>query len=110
MATISVSGSKLSVGAMVYKGVSIAGKTFDLDGHKGERIRVYIGNDNKFTIETRPTQKQLVCEFDVPTKRMVSVDTGKKDEFKQPIMASKEQKLDLSEVEMRNILMKEVKK
>ena len=109
MATISVSGSKISIGAMVYKGVSIAGKTFDLEGYKGERIRVYIGNDNKLTIETRPTQKQLICELDVPTKRITSVDTGKKDELKQPIMVSKEQKLDLSGVGMRNIL-KEVKK
>lgn len=109
MSTITKSGSKVTVGAMKYGGVNIPGKAFDLEGHKGERIRAHIGNDNKLTIEIRSTQKQLVCELDVPTKKIISVDTGKKDEFEQPITESQEQKLDLTGVEMRNIL-KEVKK
>lgn len=95
------SNSKVTIGAMEYEGESILSKIFDLKGHEGERIRVHIGDDNKLTIETRPTQKLLVCELDVPTKKTISVDTGKKDEFEQPIMESKEQEVDLSKVEIK---------
>ena len=101
MPTISKSGSKITVGAMKYEGKTIAKKTFDLKGHKGERVRVHIGNDYNYTIKTRQIQKLLVCELDVPAKKIISVDTGKKDKFKQPIMESKEQELDLSKAEIK---------
>jgi hypothetical protein len=101
MPTITKSGSKITIGAMKHEGKSIIKKIFDLKGHEGERVRVHIDNDGKYTVESRPTQKLLVCELDVPTKKIISVDTGKKDEFEQPIMESKEQEVDLSKVEIK---------
>lgn len=101
MATINKSGSKITVGAIEYKGVSIPGKTFDLEGHKGERIRVYVGNDNKLTIETRPTQKQLICELDIPEKEYTHTKTTKKDNNGEYIIETTEKKLELSKVEIK---------
>ena len=109
MPTIIKLGSKIVIGVLKHKDKNIAKRTFDLKGHESERVRVHIDNDNKLTIETKPTQKLLVCELDVPTKKIISVDTGKKDEFDQPIMESKEQELNLSEVVMKEYL-KEVQK
>lgn len=68
MPTITISGSKLTVSVMKHQDKSIAKQTFDLKGHEGERVRMYIGNDFKYTTETRPTQKLLICELDVPEK------------------------------------------
>lgn len=103
MLTITKSGSKLVIGALKYKGKRIAEKTFDLKGNKGERIRVYVGNDNKLTIETRPTQKLLICELDIPEKVLVHTKTTKKDENGEFIIKTEEKALDLSKVEMKNI-------
>jgi len=100
MPTITVSGSKLTIGAMKYEGKSISKKTFDLRGFEGKRVRVHIGNDYRYTIGSNPTQKLLICELDVPEKRMITVDTGEKDEFGEPIMETKEQELDLKGVKI----------
>ena len=108
MPTITKVSSKITVGAMKYEGKNIAKKIFDLKGHEGERIRVYVGNDNKLTIETRPTQKLLVCELDIPEKQYEHTKTTKKDDRGEYIIETKEKELKLEEVEMKEYL-KEVK-
>ena len=95
---------------MEYEGESILNKTFDLGKRKGERIRVHIDNDNKLTIESRPTQKLLICELDIPEIDLVHTKTTKKDENGEYIIETKEKALDLSKVEMIKYLEKEVKK
>ena len=110
MTTIIKSNSKVTIGAMEYKGESIPSKTFDLKEHKGERIRVHIDNDNKLTIESRPTQKLLVCELNIPAIELVHTKTTKKDENGEYIIETKEKALDLSKVEMKEYLEEEVKK
>ena len=100
MATITKSNSKVTIGAMEYADKNILAKTFDLKGHKGERIRVHIDNDNTLTIESRPTQKRLVCELDIPEKVLVHTKTTKKDENGEFIIKTEEKALDLSKVEM----------
>ena len=104
MVTITKTGTKVTIGAIEYKGKSILGELFDLKEHKGERIRVYIGNDNKLTIESRPTQKLLVCELDVPKREYIHIKTTKKDEKGEYIIETKEKELDLSKVEMKEYL------
>ena len=108
MPTISKSGSKLTVGATKYEGKSIAKKIFDLKGHKGERVRVHVGHDNKLTIESRLTQKEIICELDVPEKQYKHTKTTKKDDKGEYIIETKEKELKLEEVEMKEYL-KEVK-
>ena len=93
---------------MKHEGKSIAEQTFDLKGHEGERIRVYIGNDDRYTIESRPTQKLLICELDVPEKEYVHTKTAKKDDNGEYIIETKEKELKLEEVKMKEYL-KEVK-
>lgn len=97
---------------MEYKGESIPSKTFDLKEHKGERIRVHIDNDNTLTIESRPTQKLLICELDIPEIELVYTKTTKKDENGEFIIKTEEKALDLSKVEMKEYLdlKEEVKK
>lgn len=104
MSTINKSGSKISIGAMKYEGKSIAKKTFDLKGHEGERIKVHIGNDDKYTIESRPTQKLLICELDVPAKEYENILTTEKDENGEFIVEQKEKELELSKVGMKRYL------
>lgn len=101
MPTITKSGSKVIVGAMGYEGVNVPRKTFDLKEHKGERVRVHIGNDNKLTTESRPTQKLLICELDVPEKEYVHTKTTKKDENGEYIIETKEKSLDASTIELK---------
>jgi hypothetical protein len=96
--------SKITVGAMEYEGESILSRIFDLKGHKGERIRVHIGDDNKLTIESRQTQKLLICELDIPEKEYVHTKTTKKDDRGEFIIETKEKELDLSIVEMKEYL------
>ena len=102
--TITKTGSKVAIGTMEYADKNILAKTFDLKGHKGERIRVHIGNDNKLTIESRPMQKLLVCELDIPEIDLVHTETTKKDENGEFIVETKEKALDLSKVEMKEYL------
>ena len=109
MSTITKSGSKVTVGAMKYGGVNVPGKPFDLKSHKGERIRVHIGNDNKLTTETRPTQKLLICELDIPEREYVHTKTTEIDEHGEFVIETKEKELKLEEVEMKEYL-KEVEK
>ena len=109
MVTITKIGSKVTIGAIEYKGKSILGKIFDLKEHKGERIRVHINNDNKLIIESRPTQKLLVCELDIPKRGYIHTKTTEKDEKGEYIIETKEKELKLEEVEMKEYL-KEVKK
>lgn len=108
MPTITKSNSKLTVGMMEYEGESTLGEIFDLKEHKGERIRVHIDNDNKLTIKSRPTQKLLICELDIPEIELVHTKTTKKDENGEYIIETTEKELDLSKVEMKEYL-KEVK-
>ena len=89
---------------MEYSDKSILAKTFDLKGYKGERIRVHIDNDNTLTIESRPTQKLLVCELDIPEKVLVHTKTTKKDENGDYIIKTTEKALNLSKVEMKEYL------
>ena len=110
MPTINKTGSEIRVGDMEYDGKNATAKTFDLNNHKGERIRVHIGNDNKLTIESKPTQKLLICELDIPEIDLVHTKTTKKDENGEYIIETKEKELDLSKVEMKEYLGKEVKK
>ena len=112
MPTIIKSNSKVTIGAMRYADKSILAKTFDLKERKGERIRVHIGNDNKLTIESRPIQKLLICELDIPEIDWVHTKTTKKDENGEFIIETKEKELDLSKVEIKEYLdlEKEVKK
>jgi len=101
MPTITKSGSKVTVGVMEYAGIHIPGKAFDLKSHNGERIRVHINNDNKLTIETKPTQKLLVCELDIPKREYIHTKTTEKDDRGEYIIDTKEKELDLSKVEMK---------
>jgi len=103
MPTITKSGSKITVNAMEYKG-NIVKKIFDFKGHEGERIRVHIGNDGKYIIETRPTQKLLICELDIPEKQYVYTKTEEKDENGEYIIEQKEKELELEKVEMKEYL------
>ena len=97
---------------MEYADKNIQAKTFDLKERKGERVRVHISDDNKLTIESRPTQKLLVCELDIPEIELVHTKTTKKDENGEFIIKTEEKELDLSKVEMKEYLdlEKEVKK
>ena len=104
MATITKSSSKVTIGAMEYADKNILAKTFDLKECKGERIRVHIDNDNKLTIESRPTQKLLLCELDVPKMEYVHTKTTKKDENGEFIIKTEEKALDWSKVEMKEYL------
>ena len=107
MSTITRLNSKVTVGAMDYGKVAIPGNIFDLQSHRGERIRVHIGDDNKLTVESRPTQKLLICELDVPETKYVHTKTTKKDDNGEYIIETKEKELDLSKVEMKEYLVKE---
>jgi len=104
MPTITRSGSKLTVGAMKYEDKSIAKKIFDLKGLEGERVRVHIDNDGKYTIESRQTQKLLVCELDIPEKEYVYIKTTEKDENGEYIIETKEKELELEKVGMKEYL------
>ena len=110
MVAITKTGSKVTIGAIEYKGKSILGKIFDLKEHKGERIRVHINNDNKLIIESRPTQKLLVCELDIPKREFIHTKTTEKDEKGEYIIETTEKELKLEEVEMKEYLKKEVEK
>ena len=74
MTAITKSGSKLTVGAMVYKVKPIAKRIFDLKDHKGERVRVHIDMDGKYTIGIKSRQELLVCEIDVPEREYVHTE------------------------------------
>ena len=68
---ITKTGSKLTVGAMNHENNPIAKKIFDLNGNKGERVRVHIDTDGNYTTETNPRQKLLVCEIDIPERKYI---------------------------------------
>ena len=108
MPTITKSGSKITVGAMMYESKSIAKNIFDLKGHEGERVRVYIGNDYRYNIETISTQELLVCELDIPEKQYEHTKTTEKDDRGEYVIETTEKELKLEEVEMKEYL-KEVK-
>ncbi|AJP62061.1 hypothetical protein [ANMV-1 virus] len=90
---------------MGHAGKIIAKKIFDLKDHEGETIRVHIGLDDRYSIETKPTQKLLVCELEVPereytrTKKIVAGET---------VVESKEKELKLEGVTLKNYLEKGV--
>ena len=100
-------GSKLTVQAMKNKGESVADKMFDFKGHEGERARVHIGEDNKFTIETRARQNLLICELNIPKKVFVQVDSGGVDDFGKPIFESREKDLDITKVSLKEYMKEE---
>ena len=104
MLTTTKLGSEITVEGMQYEGKDVVKKTFDLKQNKGERIRAHIGNDNKLTIESRPTQKLLICELDIPEKQYVHTKTEEKDENGEFIIETKEKELELEKVEMKEYL------
>ena len=106
MPTIVKSGSELTVGAMKHEGKNIAKRIFNLKDHKGERVRVHIGTDDKLTIESRPTQKEIICEIDLPQREYEHIEKIVNGET---VVESKEKALKLGEIEMKEYL-QEVKK
>ena len=98
---ISMLGSELAIPAMKNNGKTITEKIFDFKGHEGERARVHIGEDGKFTIETRARQNLLICELDIPKKIFLQVDSGEVDELGDPIFESQEKELDITEVTLK---------
>jgi hypothetical protein len=104
---ITKSGSKLTVGAVDYESKNIAKKIFDLKGHKGERIRVHIGTDGKYTVETKPRQKLLICEIDVPEREYIRTEKVVNGEA---ITESSEEELELGRVAMKEYLKEVIKK
>lgn len=98
------SGPKLAVPTMANKGKSVTGKTFNFKGHEGERARVHIGEDGKFTIETRPRHSLLVCELDIPEKVFTRVDSGEVDDFGEHIFESREKDLDITKVTLKEYM------
>jgi hypothetical protein len=103
---ITKSGSKLTVGAMNYKGKTIAKKIFDLTDHKGERVRIHIGKEGEYTKEIRPRQELLICELDVPKRELEHTE---KIVAGETVVESKEKELKLGEITMIEYL-KEVEK
>jgi uncharacterized protein (UPF0333 family) len=97
MTTITKSGSKLTVGAMNHETKNIAKKIFDLKDHKGERVRVHIGTDGKYTIGTNSRQKLLVCEIDIPERKYVHTEKVVNGET---VVESSEKELKLGEITM----------
>jgi hypothetical protein len=104
MKTIERVSSKLKIGAMKNEGKSILSKNFELLGHEGERVRVHIGEDDKLTIETRATQKRLICELDVPEKKWLHEKIGAVDDSGEPIIESKEKPLDITKVTLKEYI------
>jgi len=98
MVAITKSGSKLTVGAMKYKGKTIIKKIFDLEEYKGERVRVHIGDDSKLTIESRSTQKEIICELDLPQREFKHTEKIVNGEA---VVESKEKELKLSGISMK---------
>ena len=106
MATITRSGSKLTVEAMKHENANIAKRIFDLSDHKGERVRVHIDTEGKYTVETKPRQALLVCELDVPMREYthtVKIVAG------ETVVESKEKALKLEEIKMIEYLKEEGK-
>lgn len=104
--TVTKSGSKLTTEAMNYEGKETPKKIFALEGHKGERIRVHIGVDGKYTIETNSRQKLLICELDIPKRKYIHTQ---KIIAGETIVESKEKELKLENISMKEYL-KEAKK
>jgi hypothetical protein len=95
--SITKSGTKLTVGAMNHESKAIAKKIFDLKDHKGERVRVHIDVNGKYTIETNSRQKLLVCELDIPARRYVHTEKVVNGET---VVESSEKELKLGEITM----------
>ena len=106
MTSITKSGSKLTVGTMNYESKIVTKRIFDLKEHKGERVRVHIDTDGKYTIEMKSKQKLLVCEIDVPeceyvhTEKIVDGET---------IVESKEKELKLGGIAMIDYIKEVIK-
>lgn len=103
MSSITKSGSKLTVGAMNYEGKIVTKRIFDLKEHKGERVRVHIDTDGKYTIEMKSKQKLLVCEIDVPMREYVHTERIVDGET---IVESNEKELKLGGIAMMEYLKK----
>lgn len=103
--SITKSGTKLTVGAMNHESKTIAKKIFDLKDHKGERVRVHIGTDGKYTIATNLRQKLLICELDIPERRWIHTEKVVNGET---VVESNEKELKLGEITMIDYV-KEVK-
>lgn len=104
---ITKSGSKLTIGAMNHESESIAKKIFDLKDHKGERVRVHIDTDGKYTIETNSRQNLLVCELDIPERKY---EHTQKIVDGETVVESKEKELKLGGIAMIGYLKEEVEK
>ena len=94
---ITKAGSKLAVGAMNHENNHIAKKIFDLKGHVGERVRVHIDTEGRYTVKTNPRQKLLVCEIDIPARKYVHTQ---KVVHGITVVESKEKELKLGEIHM----------
>jgi hypothetical protein len=101
MKNITRLGSKMTVEAMKNKGKNVTGEIFDFKGHESERARVHIGEDDKFTIETRARQSLLVCELNIPKRVFMQVDSGEVDDFGEHIFESREKDLDITKVTLK---------
>ena len=107
MPKITKFGSKLIVEAMKFKKKNTVKKTFDLEKHKGERVRVHINTDGEYSIDTKARQNLLVCELELPereyehTKKVINGET---------VIESKEKKLKLGEISMIEYVKEEIKK
>ena len=106
MKTITKSDSKLTIEAMEYRGKNIAKKIFDLKDHKGERVRVHIDTEGKYTIETNPRQNLLVCELDIPERKYIHTQKVVNGVI---VAESKKKELKLEAITMKKYI-KEVKK
>ena len=105
MPTIVKSDSKLTVGAMDYKSKNIAKRILDLKDHKGERVRVHIDTEGKYTIDIKSRQELLVCEIDVPEREYVHTE---KIVDGETVVESSEKELKLGGIAMAEYLKKEV--
>lgn len=104
MATITKSGSKLTVGAIKHGCKNIAKNIFDLKEHKGERVRVHIDTDSKYTLCIKPRQDLLVCELNVPAQEFEHTEKMVDGES---IIESNEKTLKLENVKMKEYLKEE---
>ena len=105
MSTVTKSGSKLTVEAMDYKTKAVAKRIFDLNDHKGERVRVHINTDGRYTIDIKSRQNLLVCEIDVPEREYVHTERIADGET---VVESNEKELKLGGIQMIEYLKKEV--
>jgi hypothetical protein len=96
----------LTIGATNYDNEDIQKEVFDLKDHKCKRLRIHINIDGKYSLETRPRQKLLICEMDIPKRKYRYIEKVVNGET---VTESEEIKLELEKISMKEYL-KETKK